>query len=425
MGLLDAHPRAAAIITFSFPFVGLLLAFTLFSLYTVLMKKALNEGTSPLVLALLRELLATAVLLPAAYINERRHEGNASKFWPQKEDHTSFLLLGLAMIWGVQLLSALSLEHLSANTYALLAPTVPVICAAVAIATGYEPFSRASAASWAKIAAVGVSVLGAAWIAVGAYVGSPSKEKGSVVLGLALLVANKICVATYPVMEKRLMKKYRAFTIVAWGYATGAALVFLSVIPCALGSAALWRIGPAGWTSICYSAFVTSAFNYALMAEINQRTSPLTVMAFYPWQSICTPILSAALLGAPLAASDGIGGFIICVGLFLLAFARWREDGGGGSGHAVLDEGADGAVKVPVGVAGEVALASAGGARGGMGEGGARDVASEGGGGGAHNAASEGGARYAASEGGAHNAAELTRYAASSAAAGVDAWEVR
>jgi hypothetical protein len=126
-------------------------------------------------------------------------------------------------------------------------------------------------------------------------------------------------------MEKRLMKKYRAFTIVAWGYFSGALLVFMSVIPCTLADSKLWHIGPAGWRSICFSAFVTSAFNYALMAEINKVTSPLTVMSAYPWQSICTPLLSFLILNAPLSSSDGLGGFIICLGLFALAFARYKE----------------------------------------------------------------------------------------------------
>jgi hypothetical protein len=61
------------------------------------------------------------------------------------------------------------------------------------------------------------------------------------------------------------------------------------------------------------------------MAEINKVTSPLTVMSAYPWQSICTPLLSYLILKAPLSTSDGFGGFIICVGLFALAFARYKE----------------------------------------------------------------------------------------------------
>ena len=343
---LNLSPLAVQALRFALPFFGLLLAYTLFSLYTVLTKLALNEGTSPLVLAFLREVLATAVLLPLAFANEWR-QGTPERFWPSEADRPAFVALGLAMIWCVQLLSALSLEHLSANTYALLAPTVPVICCFAAIVTGYEAFNTASVASWAKVGAIVITVTGATIIAVGAYVNSPGRDKGNVVLGLLLLLTNKIGIGIYPIMEKRLMKRYRPFTIVAWGYASGAALVLLSIIPCAT-STSLWHIGPAGWTSICFSAFITSAFNYSLMAQINKITSPVLVMSFYPWQSICTPLLSMAILGAPLASSDAGGGFVICVGLLALAYARWREGGGAVGAHSLhaplVEEGAAGGV---------------------------------------------------------------------------------
>ena len=142
----------------------------------------------------------------------------------------------------------------------------------------------------------------------------------------------------------------------AWGYGYGAMLVLISVIPAVTGSgvnadASLWVIGPAGWRAICFSAFVTSAFNYVLMASINHVTSPLTVMSFYPVQSIATPLLSAAILGAPLAATDAGGGVVICIGLLLLSFARWREgSGGGGKGHQQMEEegGTGGSSAAPV-----------------------------------------------------------------------------
>ena len=60
------------------------------------------------------------------------------------------------------------------------------------------------------------------------------------------------------------------------------------------------------------------------------------------WQSICTPLLSFLILGAPLAGSDAGGGFVICVGLLALAWARWVEGGAAAGAHALhqtlLDE---------------------------------------------------------------------------------------
>jgi drug/metabolite transporter (DMT)-like permease len=325
------------------PYCGLLLAFTIFSGYTVLMKKAISDGTSPLVLALLRELIATSVLLPAAWAVEQRRPASERRFWPAREDRGDFVLLGSLMIWGTQLLSALALDHLSANSYALLAPSVPVFCLVIAVAAGSESFDLSTRPSQLKIAAVFVTVVGAAWIAVGAFLGSPVKDRGSVGLGLAFLLTNKLCVASYPVLESRLFARYSPTTVVAWGYATGSLLTFISVVPAISdmtdGKGMSFSIGPSGWVAILYSALLSSAFNYTLMAAVNKHTSPLTVMSFYPWQSIATPTLSWLILGSPLKRDDAIGGTIIVCGLYLLTAARSQEVAAGAAdAHSKLVE---------------------------------------------------------------------------------------
>ena len=311
------------------PMLALLLAFTLFSLYTVLMKKAIKDGAPPLLLALLREIIATSVLLPTAYLNHRRNTSTIKRqFWIDPSDRGSFVLLGATMIYGVQLLSALALEHLSANTYALLAPTVPVFCLMVAAFMRVEQFDIKTMGTWLKIGSIIITVSGAAYIAFRAYITHPMTEKGNVLLGLGLLLSNKISVATYPVLEKRLMSKYSPLTIVAWGYTYGACLTALAAIPAASSAVNTggWKLAASGWLAIIYSSLISSAFNYSLMAWVNSHTSPVVVMAWYPWQSICTPILAYLILGTPMEADDALGGVIIIIGLSLLMAARYKEN---------------------------------------------------------------------------------------------------
>ena len=59
------RPFADAL-SYAVPVVTLMFCFTVFSMYTVIVKLALNDGTSPLVLAFLREVLALAVSAPPA-----------------------------------------------------------------------------------------------------------------------------------------------------------------------------------------------------------------------------------------------------------------------------------------------------------------------------------------------------------------------
>ena len=89
------------------PIAVLLLCFAIFSGYTVLAKIALLGGTNPLVLAFLRELIATAVLMPARVYTERKKAIEKRRFAPAFEDSGHFMVLGAVMVYGVQLVSAL------------------------------------------------------------------------------------------------------------------------------------------------------------------------------------------------------------------------------------------------------------------------------------------------------------------------------
>ena len=316
------------------PVATLVLCFTIFSGYTVIVKAALNDGTSPLVLAFLREVLALAVLMPYSYWRVQRVVASAGggerrRFWLAQEDWGWAALLGLSMVWGVQLLSALALKAVTALNYALLAPSVPPMCLAVALLTGYEYFDRRSRDSWLKVSGIVISVIGSVLVALTASSEAGATASRSVIIGNVLLFANKICIAVYPIIEKKLLGKgYDPVVIVAWGYFSGSCLTLLSVIPylvldtsAATGGPSPWSISPAGWRAICYAAFLTSAFNYSAMIMVNRKVGPVLVMAFYPWQAICTPILASIFLGSVLSTNDIVGGIIIIVGLALCVLA--------------------------------------------------------------------------------------------------------
>ena len=316
---------------YALPVATLILCFTIFSAYTVIVKAALNDGTSPLVLAFLREIIALLVLMPYAYIRARQ---TGARFWIAAEDWGWLVLLGFLMVWCVQLLSALALKAVSALNYALLAPSVPPLCLAASLLTGYEYFDRRSPDSWLKIAGIVIASVGTVVVAVSAS-GAAGSASASVVVGNVLLFVNKIGIALYPLVEKKLLSRYDAVSIVAWGYATGSALTLLSVIPylvlgdatAASGARSPWAISPSGWLAIFFAGLFTSAFNYAAMIEVNKRCGPVLVMAFYPYQAIATPILASIFLGSSLSSNDVVGGVVIVVGLALCVVAKWRERG--------------------------------------------------------------------------------------------------
>ena len=325
----SSRPFADAL-SYAVPVATLMFCFTVFSMYTVIVKLALNDGTSPLVLAFLREVLALAVLMPSSYLRVKwmeRSGGKVLKFWIAQEDWTWIMLLGLAMVWGVQLLSALALKAVTALNYALLAPTVPPMCLAFALLTGHEHFDRHSRNSWIKLGGIAVAAVGTIVVAATASSEAGAASSSAVIIGNVLLFGNKICIAIYPIIEKKLiLKGYEPVAIVAWGYASGSALTLLSVIPyLVLAPSGGWDISASGWRAICFAAFLTSALNYSLMIFVNKRCGPVLVMAFYPWQAICTPLLASVFLGSILSANDVVGGVIVILGLSLCVLAKYRE----------------------------------------------------------------------------------------------------
>lgn len=260
------------------PVLTLTFCFTIFSAYTVVVKIALSDNTSPLVLAFLREVIALGILMPYSWITVARRPVAERKFWIEQEDAIFIIFLGLTMGFGVQVLSALALKNISALNYALLAPSVPPMNLSISIFTGYEYFSRHSRNSWLKVSGIIISVIGSIAVALTASA-EASKSGGNVILGNILLFGNKICIAIYPIIEKRLLKKgYDPVAIVAWGYLAGSSLTLLSIIPAIVldcGGGASFNISFSGWIAVLYASILTSALNYSLMVsmEVNFHCS--------------------------------------------------------------------------------------------------------------------------------------------------------
>jgi len=116
--------------------------------------------------AFLRDVLATALFVPTCYLAEKRRPEEQRQFWPRREHWGHMIALGVMGVWGAQLLGALAISKLSATTYGLLSPTVPVITLLVSLAVGIDSFMVRSAASWLKVSGIVITVTGAIIIVV-------------------------------------------------------------------------------------------------------------------------------------------------------------------------------------------------------------------------------------------------------------------
>jgi drug/metabolite transporter (DMT)-like permease len=331
------------------PLLILTLVSAITSGYTVLTEATLASGTSPVVFAFLRDLVALALFIPALVVSEtwsrRRCRSRATEsdapveLWPRREHGAYFVLLALLGVFGGQLCGAISISYLSASLYGLLTPTVPAFALIVGYAVGFETFRIREASSWLKLLGIAVSIGGAAVIVLLSSTGQAGKNNG---LGLVYIIAQKVSLGSYPVVQKLMLTEfaYRPLLLVAWAYLIGTGLIGLTVAVAFVDESA-WRISPTAAGAIVYAGVLNSFFNYSAMAFCNARTSPLVVTAFYPLQSILTPFLSSIFLGEDVTTADLYGGAIIVVGLFTCLYGRYLSEAGA---SAIVEESADAAV---------------------------------------------------------------------------------
>ena len=109
--LIDAPPtRWQSFKKVAIPVTLLIIVNTIFSGYVVLTAQALKGSANAVVFAFLRDVGASAILMPACYFTSRT-------FWPKSEHWGQFILLGGLGVWGAQLLSSLAIKNLTALNY--------------------------------------------------------------------------------------------------------------------------------------------------------------------------------------------------------------------------------------------------------------------------------------------------------------------
>jgi len=284
-----------------------------FSLYAVLGSAAFKSGTSPVVFALLRDVVACACFFPALLAEEARRAAPARRLVPRGEHAGAFFALALTGVWGSQLMSALAIANLSAPIYGLMKPCVPVVTLVVAALAGQFAFDIRTRASQLVVGGVLLAVGGAAYIVAASY---EDRESKNALLGAGYIGLYLCLNGSYPIVQKHVLNTldYSPLFVTTWTYLTGSGLILMSALVAA-PPAAQWSLNAAGVGGVLFSGFFATFFNYAAMAWVNKRTEGVFVSAFFPLQSFLTPLLSTLVLGATIAPSDYAGGAVIAGGL--------------------------------------------------------------------------------------------------------------
>jgi drug/metabolite transporter (DMT)-like permease len=269
--------------------------------------KAVLLSLPPLVLAPLRVLGATPLLLLIAW----RHD----RLLPQRRDLPLLVLLGLLGVTANQMLFVLGLQRTTAINASILMPSIPVF------AIGIGALLRHDRPSLRRLAGIALAVLGALVVL------DPTRLSSApgAVHGNALILGNCLCWAAFLVLQRPLLQRLPWRTTLAWSFLFGGAGVVLLSLP-GLVSYPVGAIGWKVWAGIAYVVVFATVVGYSLNTWAVRRSSPALVAAYTTVQPVMAAALAFAFLGEDLGWRELVG-FVLIGGGLVLAGGGGRPRG--------------------------------------------------------------------------------------------------
>jgi len=265
-------------------------------------KHALNSGFSPLVLALVRYIIAALVLLPVVMKREGRLKLH-------KEDIIPIILSALMGMTLYHWLEFVGIKHTSAVNTSLILAAVPIITMIVQACVDRRRMRM-------------VHILGAimSLVGVACIIGNDAGGESSLFGNVLILGAAVVWVA-YIFLSRELRKRYTSLSMNTWQAIVGA----VTFIPLAAGDPCdLAAIPWDGWAVAAVLAVVCSALCYVLYGDALMDMSPLASAIFINLGPLATMVGGVVLLGETVTWLTAAGGALIIGSIFLVTAGEER-----------------------------------------------------------------------------------------------------
>lgn len=278
-----------------------------------------NKGADAIIFALYRETIATLfmfcfVLYKGIPIN---------RYCIDTQDFSRFLYLGFCSFGNV-VFTILSLQYLSANSYSVMQPVIPVIAMIISIVIGLEPFT------FIKVMGIILAVCGALFIEF--WKASDEQnldDNANYFIGIILVVLQVFLMANLIVFSKSMLIKYDPALVTFTYYSIGSSITFVLAICWQSRYKSFSQLyfdgQPWPWIALAYASIVATMFAYNALGWSGKRLAPSITSVYNTIQPIGTVFLSYIFFDDVVTINELYGGLFVIIGLIITSIGRHSE----------------------------------------------------------------------------------------------------
>jgi len=311
---IDSSAMEASSLPSSLVVCGLVSVSLIYGGWSLIAKATLtSSGIAPLVLASYRCLGAAFIMLMGWRFVEGKPGTHTSRAILQT-DVPRFVLLGLLMAANMGG-NILALSELSALTVSIFQPMLPVFSGAFAALLRIEELTLQKVVGITFCAGGAIMV-----IALGEHSSNGGAiGRGSFSRGVMFLLMNVAGGAMYCVLQKSFLRTNSPILLAGLAQLVAGSILFLAAVGTVGLSVQIWDIRGKRMVllALCYCIFLTTAYNYSMLAWATRETTPTTVTGFLTLQPVFASLLSWRILGVALSPWQAFGGFVILTGLLI------------------------------------------------------------------------------------------------------------